>query len=347
MDHKTELIRMFVVSVLSFILAMGLTPVMTDVLYRYKVWKKPQKISSLDKKKTPIFYKLHADKHKRNIPFMAGVVVWLAVAIITLIFNWSREQTYLPFFAMVCMGIVGLADDIFDWKEIGKTKGLSAKMKMLWILLISVGGALWFYYKLDWSILHVPAVGDFDIGWWYIPLFVVVIISSANAVNLTDGLDGLASGLLALAFCSFGGIAFFQGNTGIAIFCMTVVGALLAFLWFNIPPARFMMGDTGSLALGATIGVIAMLTNSALLLPVIGFIFVAETMSVIIQQISKKLRNGKKIFPSTPIHITFQAIGWPEYKVVMRFWVIGAVLAVLGFALGIIGGGFDIIFNNI
>jgi len=289
--------------------------------------------------------KLHADKHKRNIPFMAGIVVWVSVAILTFVFNLSREQTYLPLFVMITMGLVGLVDDYLDWKGIGNTKGLSAKMKMLWIVLISVAGAWWFYYKLGWSGIHVPGFGDFDIGWWYMPLFVLVMIASANSVNLTDGLDGLASGLLGLAFGAFGVIAFFQGNLGIAVFCLMMVGALLAFLWFNIPPSRFMMGDAGSLSFGATMGVVAMLTNSALLLPIIGFVFVSETLSVIIQQLSKRFRNGRKIFPSTPIHITFQYIGWPEYKVVMRFWVIGAVMAVLGVALGLLGGNYNITFN--
>jgi len=336
---------MLFMAVMAFGLAMGLTPLLTHVLYKYKVWKKPQKVSSIDKKKTPVYYKLHANKHKRNVPFMAGVLVWVVVGIITLLFNLSREQTYLPLFAMVGMGAVGLLDDYLDWKEIGKSKGLSAKMKMFWIILIAVAGALWFYYKLGFSSIHVPIMGDFQIGWWYIPLFIVVIISTANAVNLTDGLDGQASGLLAIAFAAFAGIAFFQGNIGIALFCATMVGAQLAFLWFNINPARFMMGDTGSLAFGATLGVIAMLTDSALLLPIIGFVFVVETLSVILQQASKRLRNGKKLFPSTPIHITFQYIGWAEHKVVMRFWVIGAVMAVLGLALGLIGGNFNIIFN--
>ena len=345
MDYKIELVRMFIMAVLAFVLAMGLTPVMTHVLYKYKVWKKPQKVSSLDKKKTPVYTKLHAKKHKRNIPFMAGIVVWLVVALMTVLFNFTREQTYLPLFVMVMMGLVGLVDDFLDWKGIGGTKGLSAKNKMFWIILISIVGAWWFYFKLGWSDIHVPGLGDFDIGWWYIPLFVTVMISSANSVNLTDGLDGLASGLLALAFAAFAGISFFQGNIGIAIFCSMMVGALMAFLWFNITPARFMMGDTGSLAFGATLGVVAMLTNSALLLPIIGFVFVIETLSVLVQQASKKFRNGKKVFPSTPIHITFQYIGWPEYKVVMRFWVIGAVFAVVGLALGLLGGNFDIIFS--
>ena len=340
-----ELIRMLMLALMSFVLAMGLTPVLTYFLYKYKIWKKPQEISSLDKQKTPVYLSLHADKHKRKVPFMAGILVWLVTALLTLFFNLSREQTYLPLFVIMTMGLVGLVDDYLDWKGIGKTKGLSAKMKMFWIVVISLVGAWWFYSKLGWSGLHIPWVGDIDIGWWYIPLFILVMVSSANAVNITDGLDGLAAGLLVFAFGAFAGISFFQGNIGIAIFCATVLGALLALLWFNIPPARFMMGDTGSLSLGATLGVVAMLTNSALILPIISFVFVVETLSVITQQLSKKFRRGKKIFPSTPIHITFQAIGWPEYKVVMRFWVIGAVVAVLGLILGLLSGNFNILFN--
>jgi len=177
------------------------------------------------------------------------------------------------------------------------------------------------------------------IGWLYIPLFLFVIIASANAANITDGLDGLAGGLLTISFGAFSIIAFIQGQIGLAAFCLTIVGSLLAFTWFNIYPARFFMGDTGSLALGATLGVVAMLTNSVLVLPIIGFIFVIETLSVIIQLISKKLRKGKKIFLCTPIHHHFEAIGWPETKVTMRFWVIGVVMAAIGLVLGLIGMG--------
>jgi phospho-N-acetylmuramoyl-pentapeptide-transferase len=168
-----------------------------------------------------------------------------------------------------------------------------------------------------------------EISWWYIPVFIFIIVATSFSVNETDGLDGLAGGTLMIAFIAYGIISFALGRYELAAFCGVIIGALLAFLWFNIPPARFYMGDTGAMSLGVTLGVIAMLTNSALLLPFIGFIFLIESLSVIIQTISKRCRH-KKVFISSPIHHHYQAIGWPESKVVMRFWVIAALGAVLG-----------------
>ena len=178
----------------------------------------------------------------------------------------------------------------------------------------------------------------FIIGWLLIPLFILVVVSAANAVNITDGLDGLAGGLLTSAFTAIGLIALLQGNFGIAGFAMTIVGALLAYVWYNIYPARFIMGDVGSFALGASLGVLAMLTDTLVLLPVIGLVFVLETGSAIIQILSKKFRNGKKVFKVAPLHHHLEAMGWPEAKVTMRFWVIGQVAAVIGVILALVGG---------
>ncbi|MDP3685906.1 MAG: phospho-N-acetylmuramoyl-pentapeptide-transferase, partial [bacterium] len=186
--------------------------------------------------------------------------------------------------------------------------------------------------------IHVPALGEFVIGWWYIPLFIFVVVATAFSVNEADGLDGLAAGILLFCFGAYAAIAFSKGLTDLATFCAVIIGALLAFLWFNVYPARFFMGDTGSMSLGVTLGIIAMLTNSALVLPIIAFPLVIESLSVIIQMASKKLR-GKKIFLSTPIHHHFEAIGWPETKVTMRFWILAAVSASLGTILGILGAG--------
>jgi phospho-N-acetylmuramoyl-pentapeptide-transferase len=191
-------------------------------------------------------------------------------------------------------------------------------------------GAWWFYFKLDWDIFHMPFIGDFQVGWLYILIFIFVIVATAFSVNETDGLDGLAGGTLLIAFGAYGVIAFALGKYDLASFCGVIAGALLAFLWFNINPARFFMGDTGSMSLGITLGIIAMLTNTALILPFIGLIFVIESASVIIQTIYKKLTGGKKIFLSSPIHHHFEAKGWPETKIVMRFWVIAGVGAVMG-----------------
>ncbi len=196
-------------------------------------------------------------------------------------------------------------------------------------------GALWFYFKLDWDLLHIPFFGDYQIGWLYIPFFMVVIVATAFSLNEADGLDGLAGGLLLACFVAFGAMAFATGKFELATFCAVIVGSLLAFLWFNINPARFFMGDTGAMGLGVTLGIVAMLTNTALLLPIVGLLFMVESLSVIIQVLSKKFR-GKKVFISSPIHHHLEAIGWSEPKIVMRFWVISAVTAVLGLILFLI-----------
>ncbi len=201
--------------------------------------------------------------------------------------------------------------------------------RLLIYTLIAISGALWFYFKLDWTVLHIPFLGYVQISWWYIPVFIFVIVATSFSVNETDGLDGLAGGTLLVAFASYGIISFVMERYDLATFCGVILGALLAFLWFNIPPARFYMGDTGSMSLGVTLGIIALLTNNVLILPLIGFIFVIESLSVIIQILSRKIFH-KKVFLSAPIHHHFQAKGWPESKVVMRFWLISGVMAVIG-----------------
>jgi phospho-N-acetylmuramoyl-pentapeptide-transferase len=203
------------------------------------------------------------------------------------------------------------------------------KHRLLVYTAIAAVGAWWFFVKLQWSVVHIPFVGDFNIGGWFIPLFIIVVVSTAFSVNEIDGLDGLAGGTLLMAFAAYGAIAFIQGRYDLATFCGVIIGSLVAFLWFNIFPARFFMGDTGAMSLGITLGVLAMFTNYFLLLPIIGLLFVVESGSVIIQLTSKKLRQ-KKIFLSTPIHHHLEASGWPEPKIVMRFWLIGGVTAVLG-----------------
>jgi phospho-N-acetylmuramoyl-pentapeptide-transferase len=233
--------------------------------------------------------------------------------------------------APVASAIVGFADDMLGVFRIGsKGGGLKMRHRLIIYSLIAAFGAWWFYSKLAWSTVHIPFVGNFDIGWWYIPVFIFVLVATSFSVNETDGLDGLAGGVLLTGFGAYGVIAYSQGHYDLAAFCGVIIGALLSFLWFNIHPARFFMGDTGAMSLGVTLGVIAMLTNQFLLLPLIGFILVIESGSVILQTISKKLRNGKKIFISAPIHHHLEAIGWPETKVTMRFWIISWMMAALG-----------------
>ena len=319
----------------SFILAIILTPIVSYLLYKHRFWKQIRE-SAVTGEKAPIVSKLHAKK--RNTPTMAGVLIWVTVLVITLIFNLTRSQTYLPLVVLAGAGILGAFDDWTNIRGIGKIKGIRARTKLIWLFIIGLVGALWFYYKLGFHTLHIPHYGDVEIGFWYIPLFIFVIVAAANAVNITDGLDGLAAGLLTFVFGAYIMIFLFKEQLSLAYFNATVAGALLAFLWFNIYPARFFMGDTGSLSLGATLGVIAMLSDTVVILPIIGFIFLVEILSSFIQIFSKKLL-GRKIFIAAPIHHHFEAKGWPEAKITMRFWVIGIVMAVIGLLIALIGRG--------
>lgn len=323
---------------LGFAVAMLLTPVYTSVAFRYKWWKIPR-TDTVSGEKAAVYKKMHAEKHRRRIPTMAGMISLVALAMVTLALNLDRGQTWLPLAAAMGAGFVGLLDDIFNLRSAGQgTAGLNARMKLLLTSVVAAGLSYWFVYKLGYDFIHIPFAGDIVLA----PLimfifFVFVIVATANAVNITDGLDGLAGGLLTTAFAAFSLIAFLQGNFGIAGFCITLVGVLLSYLWFNIYPARFFMGDVGSFAFGTVLAVIAIMLNAVLLIPVIGLLFVVEVSSVVLQLLSKRLR-GKKIFRSAPIHHHFEAIGWPETKVTMRFWVLGQVSAVLGLLLAVLGG---------
>lgn len=334
--QNNRLLELMTVAFLGFALGMLLTPIYTTFAFKYKWWKK-QRSTSLAGGTATVFAKLHKEKHSRNIPTMAGIIFILSVAIVTLIFNLSREQTWLPLAAFIGAGLIGLSDDIINIKGSGGgSAGLPAKVKLLLTCLIGLFGGLYFFAKLDVNSLFIPGYGDITIGWLIVPLFILVVVSTTNAVNFSDGLDGLAGGLASSAFAAYAVIAFLQGRYGIAGFCLTIVGALLSYTWFNVFPARFFMGDSGSYALGTALGVVAMITNSVLLLPIIGAVFVAEVGSVIINVSSRKLRNGKKVFLSSPIHHHFEAIGWPETKITMRFWILGQVSAFVGLMLFIL-----------
>jgi len=339
------ILKIFGLATLAFIVAIAVTPIMTHFMYKYRLGKKIRNGGD-----TPIMSALHA--HKSGTPSGGGILVWGIVLIFAVIL-WllsaytniaifknlnflTRSQTLLPLGAMVAAALVGLFDDIWNVRGWGNNgNGIRFKYKIYIFFAIALIGAYWFYYKLDWDIIHVPFLGSYSIGWWYIPIFIAVIVGTSFAVNQTDGLDGLAGGTLLASFAAIGAIAFSQGRYDLATFCGVICGALLAFIWFNITPARFFMGDTGSMSLGVTLGIIAMLTNTALLLPIIGIIFVLEALSTIIQLISKKFFK-KKVFLSSPIHHHFEAIGWSEPKIVMRAWVISGVACVLGLVIALI-----------
>lgn len=331
---KYDLVKMFWLAVVAFVIAIFWTPIWTNFLYKNKLGKRIR-----DSKDAPIMSKLH--EKKAGTPTMGGILIWVTTAVLTLIFNLERSSTWLPLFCLVATGIVGAIDDLMNVRGVGpKGGGMGFKQKFILYTVVALIGAWWFYFKLDWNSIHIPGLGDFIIGGWYIPLFVVVLVWMAFSSNETDGLDGLAGGIFALCYGAYAIICLTEGKAGLAAFCATIMGSLLAFLWFNIPPARFFMGDTGSMALGMTLGVIAFLTNTVVVLPIITLVFMIEGLSFIIQFTSKKLRNGKKVFLSSPIHHHFEAIGWPEYKITMRFWIIGAVSSVAGLAIALFGHGY-------
>ncbi|HSX33522.1 MAG TPA: phospho-N-acetylmuramoyl-pentapeptide-transferase [Candidatus Saccharimonadales bacterium] len=332
------LIRILLLGFLGFLVSMLLTPLYTTIAYKKEWWKKPRTQATTGEKAT-MFMKLHGEKHKRLIPTMAGLVFVISAAIVTLGFNLGRTQTWLPLAAFLGAACVGLLDDVINIYGNGTgVAGLRAKIKLALTTLVALMGGLYFYYKLDVTSIHIPLMqSQLHIGWLVVPLFVLVVVATANAVNISDGEDGLAGGLTSTAFGIYAIIAALEGRFGVAGFCLTIVGTLLSYTWFNIFPARFFMGDVGSFALGTALGVVAMITDTVLILPVIGLVFVAEAGSSAIQILSKKLRHGKKVFKIAPIHHHFEASGWPETKVTMRFWIIGQVCGVLGLIIFLIG----------
>ena len=330
----------------SFVVAICWTPLLTHVLYKFRLGKSIRSAVT-----APMFAKLHAKK--AGVPTMGGVLIWGTVGAMALVFSvcnslapnsalgelnfLSRSQTWLPVAALVAAGVVGLADDFMNVFKIGSHGGgLHIRHRLVLYAVVAAVGAWWFTAKLGFDSLHVPFVGDVVVGVVpYALFFIGVIVATSFSVNQTDGLDGLAGGTLASAFGAYSLIAVMQGRYDLAAFCAVVMGALFAFLWFNIYPARFIMGDTGAMSLGVTLGIVAMITNQPLLLPLIGFIFVLEMVTTIMQMGSKKL-FGKKIFLIAPIHHHFEALGWPEPKVVMRFWVISWITAGLGVLLALL-----------
>ncbi|MDQ3856589.1 MAG: phospho-N-acetylmuramoyl-pentapeptide-transferase [Chloroflexota bacterium] len=276
---------------------------------------------------------------KAGTPTMGGIMVVLSVFIVNAVFNlYDRLSMLLPLGVVISSGTLGAIDDLLNLAG-GKRRGLAARFKMLWLLLFSVVAALALHlprpFGLGLTSAYVPFVGQFNIGWWYVPIAIFGIVGTSNAVNLTDGLDTLAGGLLAFAFAAFGIIAYLQGQIFVTPLCFTTVGALLAFLWYNAHPAQVFMGDTGSLSLGALLAVVAFMTGQWLLLPVVGIVFVAVALSVILQVAYFKLTKGRRLFRMAPLHLHFEVGGWAETQVAMRFWVIGIVAAVVGVALAL------------
>ena len=343
-----DVVRVFGIGTITFLVALAFTPTLLKVLKKYSFGK-----SIRNSGNTPYYSGLHLKKE--GTPVGGGIIIWSTVVVLAIFFSiakllfpdsflatfnfLSRPQTLLPLGALIVAALVGFIDDYLNVRKVGPNGGgLRMKHRLLLYTLVAIGGAWWFFFKLEWSIIHVPGVGDYEIGWWYLPLFIFVIVATAFSVNEADGLDGLAGGILLFCYGAYTALAFALGRVELAMFCAAIAGGLLAFLWFNVYPAKFFIGDTGAMSLGTTLGVIAMLTNSALVLPIIAFPLVAESLSVIIQLFSKKVL-GRKVFLSAPLHHHFEALGWPETQVTMRFWIVAAVSAAVGLAFGLLGMG--------
>ena len=332
-----NLIRILSLGFFSFVLSMLITPIYTDIAYRREWWKR-LRTDAWSGGKATVYQKLHAAKHKRNIPTMAGLIFVVAITLVTLLSNLSRGQTWLPLAGLLAAAGIGLVDDVMNIRSSGGVAGMRARTKFgLYSLVLLIGG-WWFYAKLGVHSIYLPVLHQWHIGVLVIALFWLVVIATAISVNFSDGLDGLAGGLLTSSFTAYAIIAAVEHKFALSGFCLTVVGSLLSYTWFNIYPARFFMGDTGSFALGTALGIIALQTDTIYLLPIIGIVYVVETGSVIINRLSRKFRNGQKVFLSSPIHHHFEAKGWPETKVTMRFWILGQVASVLGLIIFLMSG---------
>lgn len=348
-----NVLKVFTPSAIAFFIGLFLAPFLTDFLYRHKLWKKKAgKIDPLGKD-TPIFNNLHKER-ETGTPRMGGVIIWVSVlctiGIIYLLTQFfpgdvffqklnflSRNQTWLPLFTLLVGSIVGLVDDILQVSGNGDGKcGLSFWKRAAVVAVLGLIGGLWFYFRLEVSDIHVPFYGALYLGWLIVPFFMLVMFSLFSS-GVIDGLDGLSGGVMAIIFSSYAGIAYFQNRIDLAAFCTVVTGGILAFLWFNIPPARFYMSETGILGLTTTLTVVAFLTDSVIVLPIIAFPLFITSLSVVIQLASKKFRHGKKVFLVAPLHHHFEAVGWPSYKVVMRYWVIGIIMAIIGMVIALIG----------
>lgn len=352
-----DLIKIILPTTLTFFVGILMTPTVTHFLYKHKMWKKKSGKKDMEGNETPIFNKLHKDKEV-GTPRMGGIVIWGSVLITISVF-WilsqvlpleiftkldflSRNQTWIPVAALFIGAIVGFIDDYMEIRGFGKgTGGLSFRRRLAVAGGIGLFVSYWFFSKLEVIGIGIPFFGELTLGWLIIPLFIAVILVMYSG-GVIDGLDGLSGGVFAVSFSAYGLIAYSLGQIDIAAFCGAIVGGILAFLWFNIPPARFYMSETGSMALTIVLTIIAFMTDSLVggvglfILPIIAFPIVISAVSSV-GQITAKRFLGRKILLSAPLHHHFEALGWPATKVVMRYWIISIIFAFIGIILALVG----------
>ena len=353
--------KVLVPSALAFIIGIAITPAWTHFLYKYKLWKKKSGKTALDGTEATVFNHIH-EKKEVGTPRMGGVIVWASVAIVVVLL-WiaehvlhfdslskldflSRNQTWIPLVTLLFGALVGLTDDILEIRGQG---GLSLKKRLALVGGLGLLWGWWFYSKLGVVSIGIPFGHDIYLGAFIIPLFAIVMVALYSG-GVIDGIDGLAGGIFATIFFAYAIIAFYQHQVNLATLCATIVGGILAFLWFNVPPARFYMTETGSMALTMTLAVVAFMTDTLseagnpntrggyglLVLLIIAFPLFMTAGSNILQLLSKKVR-GKKLFRVAPLHHHFEALGWPAYKVTMRYWIIGVFCALIGVIVALIG----------
>lgn len=356
-----DLLKIFIPATISFAVGIACAPLLTNYLYAHRVWKKTAVKTALDGSTAVEFAKLREEGETRagtetKTPRMGGILIWATVALVTLglwalarlaplpttekLDFLSRSQTWLPFFTLMAGALVGFANDWLDVQP-GGERGIRLRTRLFFVTLISGFVGWWFYAKLGMDSVGIPGNGELVLGALIVPLFILISLA-LYAGGVIDGIDGLSGGVFAAAFMAYSGIAYFQNQINLAAFCATVVGAILAFLWFNIPPARFWMTETGTMGLTLTLAVVAFMTDTiaggygVAALPVIALLLVVTVLSNILQVASKKLRGGKKVFRIAPLHHHFEAIGWPSYKVTMRYWIIAVMCAVAGMTIALI-----------
>ena len=345
-----NLIKIFLPMVVALLIGLFITPSASRFFYKYKMWKKYSRNGATLSE----FQKIHNEDEELKTPRVGGIIIWVSILFSTLIFylisiffpsdfsakiNFlSNNQTLIPLGVLLFGSLLGLWDDliqIYGKGKIAHDDKSWRKWKALLVVFISLLIGLWFYYKLEMVSIHIPFNGDLYLGILIIPFFILVALATFSG-GVIDGIDGLSGGVLASIFAAYSMIAFANNQIDIAAFSAVATGAILAFLWFNIPPARFYMGETGIIGLTITLATLAFLTDSVLILPVVAMPLVISSGSVILQMLSKKLRNGKKIFRLSPIHHHFEALGWPSYKVTMRFWIFSVAFSIIGIILAVI-----------
>ena len=351
-----QVLKVFLPALIAFLIGLVATPSFSKFFYKYKLWKKVSRTDSVSNPSINSEYKkVHNSEIELSTPRVGGIIIWVTV-LLTIIVTFalfyvfktpflreldfvSKNQTLLIIIALVLGGVLGLVEDLLEVFPPDATKSIAHGLTR-WTRVYSIGGlslafALWFYFKLGESTVYLPFWGDLNLGWLFIPFFILVVLGTFSS-RVIDGIDGLSAGVLLPVFSAYGIIAFLQNQIDIATLCSVIVAGLLVFLWFNIPPARFWMGETGMLSLTLALSITAFLTDQVLLLLIIGLPLVATSLSSLLQIVARRFFN-KKVFKLAPLHHHFQALGWPSHKVTMRYWVVSAICSLVGVIVFIIG----------